>query len=70
MAKTQRSLTDDSSLLGRPRDLTITVGAVQISAEAGFLVPITGDGLTMPGLPRLPSAERVDVDAAGRITGL
>ncbi|HSE94240.1 MAG TPA: formate--tetrahydrofolate ligase [Methylomirabilota bacterium] len=70
MAKTQRSLADDPSLLGRPRDFAITVSAVQISAGAGFLVPITGDVLTMPGLPRVPTAERVDVDAGGRITGL
>jgi formate--tetrahydrofolate ligase len=70
MAKTQRSLSDDPALLGRPRDFTVTVGEVRISAGAGFLVPITGDILTMPGLPRVPSAERIDVDAEGRITGL
>jgi formate--tetrahydrofolate ligase len=70
MAKTQRSLSDDPTLLGRPRDFTVTVGEVRISAGAGFLVPITGDILTMPGLPRVPSAERIDVDAEGRITGL
>jgi len=70
MAKTQRSLSDDPTLLGRPRDFTVTVSEVRISAGAGFLVPITGDILTMPGLPRVPSAERMDVDAAGRITGL
>jgi formate--tetrahydrofolate ligase len=70
MAKTQRSLSDDPALLGRPRDFTVTVSEVRISAGAGFLVPITGDILTMPGLPRVPSAERIDVDAEGRITGL
>jgi formate--tetrahydrofolate ligase len=70
MAKTQRSLSDDPTLLGRPRDFTVTVNEVRISAGAGFLVPITGDILTMPGLPRVPSAERIDVDAGGRITGL
>jgi formate--tetrahydrofolate ligase len=70
MAKTQRSLSDDPALLGRPRDFTVTVSEVRISAGAGFLVPITGDILTMPGLPRVPSAERIDVDEAGRITGL
>ena len=59
-----------ASLLGRPRDFTVTVGEVRISAGAGFLVPITGDILTMPGLPRIPAAERIDVDANGRITGL
>ena len=70
MAKTQRSLSDDPALLGRPRDFTVTVSEVRISAGAGFLVPITGDILTMPGLPRVPSAERIDVDIEGRITGL
>ena len=70
MAKTQRSLSDDPTLLGRPRDFTVTVSEVRISAGAGFLVPITGDILTMPGLPRVPSAERIDVGADGRITGL
>jgi formate--tetrahydrofolate ligase len=70
MAKTQRSLSDDPTLLGRPRDFTVTVGEVRISAGAGFLVPITGEILTMPGLPRVPNAERIDVDADGRITGL
>jgi formate--tetrahydrofolate ligase len=70
MAKTQRSLSDDPTLLGRPRGFTVTVREVRISAGAGFLVPITGDMMTMPGLPRVPSAERVDVDAEGRITGL
>ena len=70
MAKTQRSLSDDPTLLGRPRDFTVSVGEVRISAGAGFLVPITGDILTMPGLPRTPNAQRIDVDGEGRITGL
>jgi formate--tetrahydrofolate ligase len=70
MAKTQRSLSDDPALLGRPRDFTVTVNEVRISAGAGFLVPITGEILTMPGLNRVPNAERIDVDAEGRITGL
>jgi formate--tetrahydrofolate ligase len=70
MAKTQRSLSDDPTLLGRPRDFAVTVGEVRISAGAGFLVPLTGDIMTMPGLPRSPNAERIDVDAEGRITGL
>jgi formate--tetrahydrofolate ligase len=70
MAKTQRSLSDDPTLLGRPRDFTVTVSEVRISAGAGFLVPITGEILTMPGLNRFPNAERMDVDAEGRITGL
>jgi len=59
MAKTQRSLSDDPTLLGRPRDFTVTVGEVRISAGAGFLVPITGDILTMPGLPRVPAVHRL-----------
>jgi formate--tetrahydrofolate ligase len=70
MAKTQRSLSDDPTLLGRPRDFTVTVSEVRISAGAGFLVPITGEILTMPGLNRFPNAERMDVDAEGRLTGL
>jgi formate--tetrahydrofolate ligase len=70
MAKTQRSLSDDPTLLGRPRDFAVTVSEVRISAGAGFLVPLTGDIMTMPGLPRVASAERIDVDADGRITGL
>jgi formate--tetrahydrofolate ligase len=70
MAKTPRSLSDDPALLGRPRDFVLTVNEVRISAGAGFLVPITGDVLTMPGLPRSPNAERIDVEADGRITGL
>jgi formate--tetrahydrofolate ligase len=70
MAQTQRSLSDDPTLLGRPRDFAVTVSELRISAGAGFLVPLTGDILTMPGLPRSPNAERIDVDAAGAITGL
>jgi formate--tetrahydrofolate ligase len=70
MAKTQRSLSDDPTLLGRPRDFAVTVSELRISAGAGFLVPLTGDILTMPGLPRSPNAERIDVDVAGAITGL
>jgi len=70
VAKTQRSLTDDPSLLNRPRGFKITVNDVRISAGAGFLVAITGDITTMPGLPRRPNAERVDVTPAGVITGL
>jgi len=70
MAKTQRSLSDDPTLLGRPRDFTVTVNEVRISAGAGFLVPITGEIMTMPGLPKRPSAEEIDVDEQGRISGL
>jgi formate--tetrahydrofolate ligase len=70
MAKTPRSLSDDPELRGRPGEFTVRVNDVRISAGAGFLVPITGQILTMPGLPRSPNAERIDVDADGRITGL
>jgi formate--tetrahydrofolate ligase len=70
VAKTQRSLSDDPSRLGRPRGFTVTVNEVYISAGAGFLVALTGDITTMPGLPRRPNAEGVDVDADGKITGL
>ncbi len=70
MAKTPRSLSDDPAVYGRPRDFTVTVSELRISAGAGFLVPITGEIMTMPGLPALPNAERIDVDEAGRITGL
>ena len=70
MAKTPRSLSDDPALYGRPRDFTVTVSELRISAGAGFLVAITGEIMTMPGLPAVPNAERIDVDADGRITGL
>jgi formate--tetrahydrofolate ligase len=70
VAKTQRSLSDDPTLLNRPRGFKITVNDVRISAGAGFLVAITGDITTMPGLPRRPNAERVDVTPDGAITGL
>jgi formate--tetrahydrofolate ligase len=70
MAKTPRSLSDDPELRGRPRDFWVTVNDVRISAGAGFLVPITGDILTMPGLPKHPNAERIDVTQDGAITGL
>jgi formate--tetrahydrofolate ligase len=70
VAKTQRSLTDDPSLLGRPRGFRITVSDVSISAGAGFLVALTGDITTMPGFPRHPNAERIDVTPEGAITGV
>ena len=70
VAMTQRSLSDDPTLLNRPRGFKITVNEIRISAGAGFLVAITGDITTMPGLPRRPNAERVDVTADGTITGL
>ncbi|MFQ5520481.1 MAG: formate--tetrahydrofolate ligase [Candidatus Methylomirabilia bacterium] len=70
MAKTPRSLSDDPELLGRPRDFSVTVNEVRISAGAGFLVPITGEIMTMPGFPKAPNAERIDVDGQGQIVGL
>ena len=70
IAKTQASLSDDPTLLGAPAGFTVTVRSVTVSAGAGFLVALTGDVLTMPGLPKVPAAENIDVDDDGRITGL
>ena len=70
MAKTQYSFTDDQTKLGAPRGFTITVRNVKVSAGAGFLVALTGEIMTMPGLPKVPAAERIDVDETGKITGL
>ena len=70
MAKTQYSFTDDKTKLGAPRDFTITVRNVKVSAGAGFLVALTGEIMTMPGLPKVPAAERIDVDETGKISGL
>jgi formate--tetrahydrofolate ligase len=70
MAKTQYSLTDDQAKLGRPTGFSITVRQVSVSAGAGFVVAVTGSIMKMPGLPKLPAAERIDVDNTGRISGL
>ena len=70
IAKTQYSLSDDPALLGRPQCFTVTVRDVRLSNGAGFVVVYTGDIMTMPGLPKLPAAERIDVDSKGTITGL
>lgn len=70
MAKTQYSLSDDASLLGRPSGFTVTVRELKISAGAGFIVALTGDIMTMPGLPKKPAAENMDIDENGKITGL
>jgi len=70
MAKTQYSLSDDASKLGRPTGFRITVKELRVSAGAGFLVALTGSILTMPGLPKKPAAENMDIDKDGRITGL
>lgn len=70
VAKTQNSLSDNPQLLGRPKDFLVTVREIIISAGAGFLVPLTGNIMRMPGLPRNPAAESIDIDDAGNITGL
>jgi len=70
MAKTQYSFSDDQTLLGAPEGFTVTVRNLKVSAGAGFLVALTGDIMTMPGLPKVPSAEKIDVDENGKITGL
>lgn len=70
IAKTQYSFSDDASLLGAPEDFTITVKKVKISLGAGFIVVLTGDIMTMPGLPKIPSAEKIDITDDGRIVGL
>lgn len=70
MAKTQYSFSDDPKLLGAPKDFTVTVRGLRVSAGAGFIVALTGDMLTMPGLPKIPAAENIDVDNSGNITGL
>ena len=69
-AKTQYSFSDDPTKLGAPEGFTVTVKSVRVSAGAGFVVVLTGDIMTMPGLPKSPAAERIDVDENGRITGL
>ena len=70
MAKTQYSLTDDATKLGAPTGFTVTVRNLKVSAGAGFLVALTGEIMTMPGLPKVPAAERIDVDETGKISGL
>ena len=70
MAKTQYSFSDDAALLGAPKGFTVTVRNLKVSAGAGFIVALTGDIMTMPGLPKVPSAEKIDVDENGKISGL
>lgn len=70
MAKNQYSLSDDPTLLGRPENFNVNIREVYVSAGAGFVVAITGAIMTMPGLPKKPAAEGIDVDADGVITGL
>jgi formate--tetrahydrofolate ligase len=70
MAKTQYSFSDNAALLGAPSGFTVTVRSLKVSAGAGFIVALTGDIMTMPGLPKSPAAERIDVDENGKISGL
>ena len=70
VAKTQYSFSDDPTKLGAPSGFTVTVKNIKISAGAGFIVVLTGDIMTMPGLPKVPAAERIDIDENGKITGL
>ena len=70
IAKTQYSFSDDPTKIGAPENFTVTVKNVKVSAGAGFIVVLTGDILTMPGLPKSPAAEKIDVDENGKITGL
>ena len=70
IAKTQYSFSDDALLKGAPRGFTVTVRNLKVSAGAGFIVALTGDIMTMPGLPKVPAAEKIDVDESGRISGL
>ncbi|MCD8009366.1 MAG: formate--tetrahydrofolate ligase [Lachnospiraceae bacterium] len=70
VAKTQYSFSDDASLKGAPKGFTVTVRNLKVSAGAGFIVALTGDIMTMPGLPKVPAAEKIDVDETGRISGL
>jgi formate--tetrahydrofolate ligase len=70
MAKTQYSLSDDQTKLGRPEGFRISIRNIKVSAGAGFIVALTGDVMTLPGLPKVPSAEKIDVDNSGKISGL
>ncbi len=70
MAKTQYSLSDDPSLLGRPSDFTVTIRDLKVSSGAGFIVALSGDIMTMPGLPKIPAANKMDIDSNGKIEGL
>ena len=70
IAKTQKSLSDNPKLLGKPKDFLVTVRRVLIASGAGFLIPITGDIMRMPGLPKTPSALQIDIDTKGNIKGI
>ena len=70
IAKTQKSLSDNPALLGRPKDFIVTVREIEIASGAGFVVPITGNIMRMPGLPAHPASENISIDAEGNIVGL
>jgi formate--tetrahydrofolate ligase len=70
MAKTQYSFSDDQTKICAPEGFTVTVRNLKVSAGAGFVVALTGNIMTMPGLPKVPAAERIDLDDSGKITGL
>ena len=70
IAKTQYSLSDNAALLGRPSGFTVTIKEVRVSAGAGFIVALAGDIMVMPGLPKVPAAENIDIDENGKIIGL
>ena len=70
IAKTQYSFSDNEKLLGAPEGFNLTVRDMKVSAGAGFVVALTGKIMTMPGLPKIPAAESIDVDETGKITGL
>jgi formate--tetrahydrofolate ligase len=70
MAKTQYSFSDNAALLAAPEGFKVSVRSLKVSAGAGFIVVLTGEIMTMPGLPRIPAAEKIDVDSSGKITGL
>ncbi|MGO5967828.1 formate--tetrahydrofolate ligase, partial [Streptococcus pyogenes] len=70
MAKTQYSFSDDAKKLGAPTDFTVTISNLKVSAGAGFIVALTGAIMTMPGLPKVPASEKIDIDEEGNITGL
>ena len=70
MAKTQKSFSDDESKIGRPKDFVITVREFEFAVGAGFIIPILGEMMRMPGLPAIPASEGMDIDNQGNITGL
>ena len=70
MAKTQKSLSDRETAIGRPTGFTVTVREFEFAAGAGFVIPILGDIMRMPGLPAIPASEHMDIDSEGKISGL